>query len=210
MRAKHIAKKIIEKLREDPRVLLDYCLPLLRGTCYALYFRLFRRNVRIRLPFYVTDRVHISGPGKVSIDWGCHVRALSFDRLNIVTLSPDAEVVIGRRCNFGPLIIRCGKKIVIGNEVMSANCLIQDTPFFTSTPAALEPGIAAAPINIGDGVWLSDMTMVLAGSGIGTHGVMSRGSVCHQFNVPENRVAFGNTVIGALDASRLNALLRPA
>lgn len=208
MRARHLARKIVEKLREGPAGLLAYGVPLLRGTYCILYYRLFRRNVRIRWPFYVHDRVHITGPGSVLIDWGCHVRALSFDRLTITTLSPEATVVIGSRCNFGALIIRCSRNITIGAEVMSANCLIQDAPFFSSPEAVTEASIASANIEIGDGVWMSDLTMILAGSKIGAHSVLSRGTVCWDYHVPANRVVFGNPVLGVLDILRLDTLMR--
>ena len=59
----------------------------LRGACIIGWYRLTRRNVRIRFPFMVYAPVRITGEGSVFIDEGCTVFYNVHQGLSIATLS---------------------------------------------------------------------------------------------------------------------------
>ena len=202
------ARKIADRVRRDPAALSADGRALVRGTCIALFYRLFHRHVRIRLPFLAYSRVRICGPGSVFIDRWCAVHHNTFEGLSIATLSREATVRIGARCNLGGMTIRCRKSIEIGGRVLSANCLVQDT-LFCGTPAGHGADAAVAEdVRIGDSVWVTAQTIVLGGSTIGEQCVLSLASVYYQFVVPDGHVAFGNPAFGSLAVGGLNRFLR--
>jgi acetyltransferase-like isoleucine patch superfamily enzyme len=184
----------------------------LRGMTYAAYFRVFRKNVHIQLPFLVFARVSIQGPGSVYISRHCAVHWNVFDGLNITTLSPESVVTIGKNCNLGGVTIRCHNKIEMEEEVLLANSLIQDVPYFSklATGSYIKPkeNNPSEEIHIGKHTWLSGYTIVLGESNIGKQSVVSLGSVCHRYEVPENYVAFGNPVYGCMSISQIERLRR--
>lgn len=183
---------------------------LVRGTIYALFYRLFRRNVRIRLPFLAHSWVRISGPGSVFIDRWCTVHFNSFEGLTIATLSADANVRIGKRCNLGGVTIRCTKHIEFEDWVLSANCLVQDSLFCTAPVPHRTGSDLDVPreVRIKAGAWLTAQTIVLSGSAIGEGSVLSLASVCYRFLVPAGHVAFGNPASGSLPVGALARILK--
>lgn len=213
MSASYLLKRAFQELRADPRRLAGWLKAALRGTVYAAYYRVFRSNVRIKLPFLVSARVSINGPGSVTIDRGCAVHWNVFDGLNITTLNPDASVEIGPRCNLGGVTLRCGRHIEIGDQVMFANCLIQDVPFWSVTAPGGAPVEIVDPalpegIQIGSQSWLTNQTIVLGHSRVGEQSVMSLGGMCCQQAVPDKSVAFGNPLNRFLSIERIEKLLR--
>ncbi|MEZ5540689.1 MAG: hypothetical protein R3F42_01450 [Pseudomonadota bacterium] len=208
----HLLTRAIQKLRSNPRYVLEWATAALRGTAYAVFFRLFRRQVRIQLPFLVSAPVSIQGPGAVFIGRGCAVRWNVFDGLNITTLSADAKVEIGPRCNLGGITIRCKNRVTIGAQAMFANCLVQDTPFWSrsgshSGRASAEPAVPEG-ITLGSQSWLSSQTVALDGCHVGDESVLSLGAVCCRQRVPSRHVAFGNPVDRFLSIERIENLLR--
>ena len=206
--------RAVNKLRREPKA---FCLDgraFVRGALYAAYYRLFRRNVRVALPFLAYARVAISGPGSVFIDRGCAVHLNAFEGLTIVTLSPDADVRIGKRCNLDGLTIRCINRVEIGDRVMSANCLVQDTLFSSGAAASRHGGppdlVLHRNVSVGGGAWLTSRTIVLAGSRIGKNSVLGLASVCLRFAVPDDHVAIGNPTSGSLSTSGVNRFFRNA
>lgn len=184
-----------------------------KGLLYVSFYRLFRRNVQIRLPFLVyCKRIVISGPGSVFIDKGCSIFTNSFDRLAIATLSPEARVRIGKKCDLGGVTIRCHDRVEFGDRVLAANCLVQDSPMSTFPsrhPRTSEMDHAwPSEIKIGNNVWLAGQTVVLHGSTIGDGSVLSQGAACCDFVVPSNHFAGGNPVCRTMSLGVINNVLR--
>lgn len=109
--------------------------------------------------------------------------------IELVALS-GAELCIGdgTSINRGVSIcaqrsIRIGRDCGIGNDV-----LIFDTDFHTADDLARVP--EAAPVTIGDGVWLAARSIVLKGVTIGDGAVVSAGSVVAT-NVPPHTLVGG-------------------
>lgn len=207
-----IASKIFEELRKDPKSLYLYGKALFKGCFYVAFYRLFRRNVRIKLPFLVFSKnVKICGPGLVFIDKGCSIFTNAFDRLTIITLSPSAQVMIGKGCDLGGVTIRCHKKVEIGDHILSANCLIQDNLFSVARSALKDDKknlVVPSDIWIGSGIWLAGQTIILGGSKIGNGSVLSLGSVCCNYTIPENHFATGNPVVRSVSVGSINSFLR--
>ena len=206
--------RALNKLRKEPKAFCLDCTALVRGAFYAAFYRLFRKNVRISLPFLAYAKVTISGSGSVVIDRWCAVHLNAYEGLTIVTLFPDAEVRIGKRCNLGGLTIRCANRVEIGDRVMSANCLVQDTLFSSWTPARKHCGppdlVSRGSVSVGGGVWLTSRTIVLGDSSIGKNSVLGLASVCLRFAIPEGRLAIGNPTASTLSTTGVNRFFRDA
>jgi acetyltransferase-like isoleucine patch superfamily enzyme len=184
------------RIVREPGHALQVGLALLRGTYYIFYYRLFRRNVKIRFPFKAFAKVTIVGPGSVYVDRNCSVNMTLFRGLCIVTLTPQAEVRIGSNGHIGGLTIRCGSSITIGEEVWTAGVLVQDTLLVSR--GLLRDGnlgerlFAPKPIVIGDNVWLAAQSVTLGGSSIGNDSVIGGGAACLNVEIGQEAVLFGN------------------
>lgn len=194
--------------RGSLRLLTAVC----RGTWYALFFRVFRRDVVIRLPFIAYEAVTILGPGRVRIGPHCSVHPNVFRGLSIVTLSRTAEVRIGARCSLGGLTIRCRERVDIGEKTMTAASLIQDGLLFSTCEhdhrGAARP--TSGPVEIGRNAWLGGLTYVLPGTCVGEDSVLSWGAACFDIVVPPGSLASGNPVTRTIPIDRLQLFARSA
>jgi len=185
------------------RHILDYLIKLilytpaiLRGTAYILYYRLFRKNVKIKFPFLAFAEVSIIGPGKVFIDKGCHAQKNVFRGLTIVTRSVDSSVSIGAKSLLGGLTIRCHERIELGKKTMTAISLLQDSLFYNSdnvssqvdTNISLRPN----PVILVANVWLGPDSIILGGSRIGNDSVLAAGAWCFGNRIGDYCLASGN------------------
>lgn len=195
-----ILSKSIRKLRTNPRDFYFFVKAFLKGLFYAGFYRFFRKNVRIKLPFFVYYKIRICGSGSVLIEKGCAVSPNAFDGLTITTFSTDAKVNIGKECNLGGVTIRCHKKIIIGDRALLANCLIQDALF--SMTDSID-----SDVFIGKDVWLSGQTIVLGDSNIGDGSVLGVGSVCVKRDIPREHLAIGNPVFSSVNIKRLGKIM---
>jgi acetyltransferase-like isoleucine patch superfamily enzyme len=205
--------KIAKFLRREPKNFYWYGKALIKGFFYMIFFRIFRKNVKIKLPFFVHYKVSISGPGEVFIDRYCTVLPNSFDGLTIVTLSADSRVHIGRGCDLGGVTVRCNNKVAIDDHVMFANCLIQDGLFSVTKSMSLkhskteQASLSLSEIHIGRNCWLTPQTIVLGGSNIGDESVLSIGSVCFDRDVSKHHLAIGNPVFYSLNIEKIESFL---
>lgn len=195
-------------LREGPAFGFRYALAFVRGTVYAIYFRLRRRDVRIALPFFAFERVSIRGPGRVRIGPHAFVLPSVFRGLSIVTLSPGAEVVIGGRCALGGLVIRCRGRVALGERVMTAAALVQDVHFLDHDAAvpAGPPTRASAPTVLGANVWLGLGSIVLGGTRLGDDVVVAAGGLCSGIEVDDYAIVSGSPALRALPIPRIVAM----
>ncbi len=104
------------------------------------------------------------------------------------TNSSDSILIIGERCSFSGVSIRCFKSISIGNDVrMGANCVILDGDGHQNDFRTREN----RPVVIGDHVWLGANVTVMKGVTIGENSLIGMGSVVTK-DIPANVVAAGN------------------
>jgi len=186
--------RFLGNLVRSPRALFSLIKGVLWGLFYICWFRVTGRYTVIRFPFICHARVEISGPGKVFIDRGCSVWMNTFEHLVIKTLSPEAEVRIGKNCTLGGLTIRCRGKVSIGDNVLTAANLIQDVMIVSHAVSSSpeEKQASALPIKIGNNVWLGGQSLVLAGSCIGEGSVIGVNGLVRHTDVKESCLVSGN------------------
>lgn len=191
-------------LLKNPTEFPKTVLAFLRGLFYIVYYRIFARRVRIGFPFMAYAKVSISGPGRVKIGRGCDAFKNVFKGLSIVTLSSGADVEIGEKCSLGGLTIRCRSKVTIGDRVMTAVCLVQDS-FYISDVSSTEgrPVPAPRPITIGRNVWLGGECIILGGTSIGEDSVVAAGALCLDVSIKNYSLVSGNPAKKSLPIERL-------
>lgn len=194
---------LLKKLR-DPANLLKTVLALLRGSFYIVYYGIFSNSVKIGFPFLVYAKVSISGSGRVQIGSHCTVFKNVFKGLTIVTLSKDSIVEIGNRCALGGVTIRCRTKVTLGDRVMTAVSLIQDSFFICdeSIPAGITVP-ESKPISIGPNVWLGGECIILGGSSIGEDSVVAAGALCIDTSIRDYSLVIGNPAKKTLPIDKL-------
>jgi len=213
-KAKVLYEKVILNLKRFINEPVDSVLLLraiLRGSFYVVYYRFFKRNIKIGHPFIAYNRVRIIGPGSVSIGKRCTVFENVFRGLTIVTLSEDASVTIGQRCSLGGLTVRCRERVEIGDDVMTAVSLVQDSLFVNMLEAETKVTkkqvvSPSKSIVIGDNVWLGMHNYVLNGSKIGNDCVLAAGSLYCGIEIKDYSLGSGNPVKRALPIAQLLAL----
>jgi acetyltransferase-like isoleucine patch superfamily enzyme len=105
----------------------------------------------------------------------------------ISTMTREAQMQLGRGCGFSGTVIAAFKEIVLGeNVICGANTLITDSDWHPEDPRA---GVAA-PVVIGNNVWLGVNATVLKGVRIGENSVIGAGSVVTS-DIPANMIAGG-------------------
>ena len=197
----------IKRAKQKPTSVLPVLIALIRGTFCILYHRVFQKNVKIRFPFYVYQKVTIKGIGKVRIGRSCSVHPNDFHGLAVITCTPHAEVTIGSHGSIGGLTIICHDSVTIGERFMTAKSLVQDTLLHHSheVKSKLKNKLwhQAAPVVIGDNVWLGAQSYVLKGSKIGMDSVLANGSVCFEKHVNNFQLCAGNPVKRTLSIEHL-------
>jgi len=203
--------KFIRILMTQPLNSWNPSVALMKGTCYIIFYRIFKPNVIIHFPFLAFHKVRIMGPGSISIGKNCKVQKNVFQGLTIVTLKKNANVIIGKDCVLGGLTIRCFREINIGDNALIANSLIQDTAFCEKSMVRSLFGkerIPSLPISIGKNVWVGMATCIFSGTMISDHCVISLGSFIYNTKMDEYCIASGSPVIKSLQIEKLLGLLR--
>ena len=146
----------------------------------------------------------------ISIGRGC--RFMSKECGNLIGLNhrcmlstvDSAKLVIGDRCSFSGVALRCFGDITLGDNVrVGANTTIISGDAHQDDPRAGKN----KPINIEDNVWIGANVMILKGVTIGRNSVVGAGSIVTR-SVPENVVAAGNPckVIKSLNEETIKKL----
>lgn len=146
----------------------------------------------------------------ISIGRGC--RFMSKECGNLIGLNhrcmlstvDSAKLVIGDRCSFSGVALRCFGDITLGDNVrVGANTTIISGDAHQDDPRAGKN----KPINIEDNVWIGSNVMILKGVTIGRNSVVGAGSIVTR-SVPENVVAAGNPckVIKSLNEETIKKL----
>jgi acetyltransferase-like isoleucine patch superfamily enzyme len=198
-------RRAIALFMHSPADFFAYVVALLRGTWYACLFPLLGRNVRIHLPFYAHAHVRISGKGRVEIGSGCDVFSNTHVGLSIVTLSPQAEVTIGKNVSVGGLVIRARRKVLLGDRVRTAYSLIQDDLFVhpDCVRSAQSMAVSGDGIVIGANTWVALNACILAGTRLGPGAVVAAGSVVFGRSVPEGHFLTGNPNLSSIPIQQL-------
>ena len=112
-----------------------------------------------------------------------------------LTLSPEAEIRIGRECflNRGTMLA-AAERIEIGDYVMFANgCFLGDSDHRyddPGTPVTRQGFVPRGPVRIGSNVWFGVNCVVTGGVEIGDRAVIGANSVVTQ-SIPPGTIAAG-------------------
>lgn len=194
----------MKKAVKSPKRAFRYSKALFKGSFYIFWYRVFRRNVKIKFPFFVYGKIIISGSGSVMIDKNCVVRINALEHTNIIMLSPEANVKIGKQCLLGGLTIRCYRSIEIKDKTMTAANLVQDFIFYSNPDKQMTRDLEnSRSIIIGKNVWLGGFASILGGSMIGNNSVLAAHSVCYNYSIPDNSFASGNPIKRTIPISRI-------
>lgn len=198
--------RLLRKGLSNPIYTLTIIIALARGTFYCFYYRLFRKNIIIKLPFLAFSKVKIMGPGRVFIDANCSVALSSFKGLTIVTLSDAAVVTIGKKCQLQGLTVYCRNLVEIGGKTMTAFALVQDS-FFVNDDKVMSKYkkhlSEQGGVVIGENAWLSNGVIVLGGSWIGDDCVLSLGAACKNITINSYSLVSGNPAKRGLQIENL-------
>lgn len=201
------ALKKLKRIIHEPLYVWNLLVAVLRGSYYILFYRMFRKNVKIRFPFKAFARVTIAGPGDVFIDSNCSVIMTLFRGLTIVTLTPQAKVRIGKNGHLGGMTIRSAESVLIGEEIRTAAALVQDVILINGpkevNTTTKRNWLESKPIVIGDNVWLAGQSVTLGGCKIGNDSVIGGGAACIGAEIGEAHVVFGNPGKRPLPIARL-------
>lgn len=144
--------------------------------------------------FYGIPFIQIATSGSLSIGNNCAFRSSStsnligINRPCILSVNPEAKLVIGNNCGFSGTVIGCFSNIKIGDGVRcGANTLITDSDWHPGDPRSSN----AKGIFIDANVWLGVNVIVMKGVHIGENSVIGAGSVVTK-DIPANVIAAGN------------------
>lgn len=107
-----------------------------------------------------------------------------------------ACLTIGNNVGISSSVLRCARKITIGNQVtIGANTIITDTDAHSLNPAQraghTNLGAVSRPVTIKDNVFIGTSCITLKGVTIGENSVIGAGSVVTR-NIPDNEIWAGN------------------
>ncbi len=116
----------------------------------------------------------------------------------IRTVMPTARIQIGDHFRGSGVTLCAARSILIGDRVtMGANATVVDTDFHSLDPAVRCSGqgdkedAKAAPVRIGNDVFVGMNAMILKGVSLGNAAVVAAGSVVTK-NVPDGAIVGGN------------------
>jgi|HubBroStandDraft_6_1064221.scaffolds.fasta_scaffold264009_1 maltose O-acetyltransferase len=180
-------KRIVRAVREEVQVpVRSNLLRLVSSGLPQFSFNRLRtaalRSVGLRIGAHslVLGAVEVTGPGGV--------RLLSIGENSFIT---------------GPLHVDAGAQIRVGNRVHLGHHVLLLTINHEIGPSEERCGpLTAAPISIGDGVWIGSRVTVLPGVSVGKGAVIAAGAVVTRDVAPDTMVAgVPAVVVRQLDAA---------
>jgi acetyltransferase-like isoleucine patch superfamily enzyme len=114
----------------------------------------------------------------------------------LAALTPESEIVIGRRCGLSGATLAARRSIRLGDFVaLGVNVAIYDNDFhaedFETRRRDPSANIATAAVSIAEGAWVGANAIVLKGVAIGERSVIGAGSVVTR-SIGADVVAAGN------------------
>ncbi|WP_257996433.1 DapH/DapD/GlmU-related protein [Microbacterium sp. UMB0228] len=153
------------------------------------------RKTRLRLmyPGFDADRTTFIGPGcdiRVSPGGTLRVRSCAVTRNVTLTAGPGARLSIEAHYLGPGTVVVAREEVLLGRGTKVAeNVVIRDANHDHTVPLA-EMRFVAAPVVIGEDVWLGARATVLAGVTIGDHSSIGAGAVVTR-SVPADSRAWG-------------------
>lgn len=190
-------------LRDLLPYLVDYFCQKLRQFVYTRITRILALWWGIKLgkssKFFGVPIMHKHPTGTIHIGNNAIFRSgewsnsIGLNRRCVLSVSRDAEIIIGNDCGFSATVIAASDSIIIGDRVMcGANCTIADTDRHPVDPIdrATHRQAKSKPVVIEDDVWLGLNVVVSKGCHIGCGTTVAANSVVVH-SLPEDVIAGG-------------------
>ncbi|MDT5016768.1 MAG: hypothetical protein QOD39_2928 [Mycobacterium sp.] len=156
-----------------------------------LYYTLRYRRLQLGRGVVITGRLRLVGNTTLSV--GAH----SVIRQSL-RVDGDGHVTIGEHTRInGDCWIGAHTVVTIGDWCLVSDCCIFDNDFHNILPRDRHrtPGPdVAAPVHIGDNVWIGTRALVMKGSAIGADSVVGAGAVVRG-SIPAGVVVAGNPAV---------------
>lgn len=186
--------------------------------------RLVLRRVRVLFANQAFKRVYPDVTWGKDIEFDGKLRIVGYGRVTIgdrawfaswggapnefSVVSPDASITVADDVGFNGASLVAAAGIHVGRGSVLGACHIVDSDFHSTNPGRRESADAgvAAPIYIGDDVWIGNGAHVLRGVTIGDHAVIGAGAVVRS-DVPARAIVVGNPqrVVGQVPEAEENA-----
>lgn len=184
------------RLRRQPWLFAYGLRGLINGYRAKLWHGLIRRRLRAGRLFRVYGKVSFQGPGKIVCGDNVHLLGDVLKPACFLTTTPDAAIHIGDHTGVNGTTFSAAKRIAVGQGCAVAAHYITDNQNHPTTGRPMtdpEATVEAAPVTIGDHVFLAAMVVVAHGVSIGDHAVVGAGSIVRH-DVPARTLAAGNPV----------------
>ena len=156
-----------------------------------LYYTVRYRRLQLGPGVVITGRLHLVG--KTTLSVGAHSVIRQTMRVD-----GGGRVTIGKHTRInGDCWIGARTTVTIGDWCLVSDCAIFDNDFHNVLPRErhLPPAPdVAAPVHIGDNVWIGTRALVMKGSVIGADSVVGAGAVTRG-SVPAGVVVAGNPAV---------------
>lgn len=189
-------------------------VPKMREKIYIIWNRIFFKLIGIKYGrnLKVYNKIHVFGRGTVVVGDDFHFT--SGDCINpicrniqgsIFVISSSSMIKIGDRVGISSACLWAQESITIGNDVnIGGDCLIMDNDAHPHDylqrrydfenkvgRMAYLAMVPAAPVEIGNDVWIGARCQILKGVHIGARSIIAAGSIVTK-DIPSDVVAAGN------------------
>ncbi|MBK7642377.1 MAG: acyltransferase [Planctomycetes bacterium] len=174
--------------RAEPGKALRVLMELLRGKLAIWRCHLLGRRVECGRNLRITagGRLRLQGPGRVVFGDDVTIG----ETVTPWTSTPEAVITVGNRVLLNGTRFGCHASISVGDRCLLGDCRLMDSDFHGTDPNARER-YEAAPVAIGENVWIAIGVIVLKGVTIGTGSTVSAGSIVTG-DLPGDSICWGN------------------
>jgi acetyltransferase-like isoleucine patch superfamily enzyme len=160
----------------------------------SLYLRLRYRRVRFGPGFAGPARLRIRGKGKVVFGRDVRISNAS-GRTALLTLRPEAHIVIGDRVEIDGAGLMAASAIEVGDDAVLGPCLLVDTDFHPVGISRRQAGaVERRPIRIGKHALIQGKATILKGVTVGEGAVVRWGALVTN-DVRPAAVVVGNPAV---------------